>query len=163
MFMEISEEKFNQRKTEAESFYKSIGPIKCPYFSGECVYFNSTGFEHLVFKEWNKTRSQTEQYTRFRLLPLAVSVIKKSGTLQEFDERKLFVRTKSKDGWNKVMKTVKYYVFVAIVGELRLKVIVKEIEGGQKNFHSVYPSWQVVVSEGGIKKKKFFSGDLETD
>ncbi len=161
--MEISEEKFNQRKIEAESFYKSIGPIKCPYFNGDCVYFNSQGFEHLVFKEWNKTRSQQEQYTRFRLLPLAVSVIKKSGTLQEFDERKLFVRRKSKDGWNKIMKIVKYYIFVAIVGELRLKVIIKEIEGGQKNFHSVYPSWQVVVDDGGVKKKKFFTGEPETD
>ncbi|HVY67510.1 MAG TPA: hypothetical protein VHA30_01270 [Patescibacteria group bacterium] len=161
--MEISEEKFNQRKTEAENFYKSIGPTKCPYFKGECIYFNSQGFEHLIFKEWNKTRSQREQYVRFRLLPLAVGVIKKSGTLQEYDERKLFVRRKSKDGWGRTMKKVKYYVFVAIIGELRLKVIIKEIEGSQKNFHSVYPSWQAVIDGSGIKKKKFYSGEPETD
>ncbi len=83
--------------------------------------------------------------------------------MQEFDERKLFVRRNSKDGWNKVIKTVKYYIFVAIVGELRLKVIVKEIEGGQKNFHSVYPSWQVVTKNDGLKKKKFYTGEPETD
>jgi hypothetical protein len=84
--MEIEEQKFNQRKTEADIYYKSIGSVKCPYFNNEPVYFNSEGFEHLVFKEWNKTRSQVEQYTRFRLLPLAVSVIKKSGTMQEFEQ-----------------------------------------------------------------------------
>ncbi len=83
--------------------------------------------------------------------------------MQEFDERKLFVRRKSKDGWNQTLKIVKYYIFVAIVGELRLKVIIKEIEGGQKNFHSVYPSWQVTVDDGGVKKKKFFTGEPEID
>ena len=161
--MEISDEKFEQKKKEAEDFYKSIGPIKCPYFNGDCVYFNSEGLEHLVFKEWNKTRSRIDQYARFRLLPLAVSIIKKSGTLQEFDSRKIFVRRKSKDGWNQVLKNVKYFVFVAIVGELRLKVIIKEIEGGQKNFHSVYPSWQTQSDTAGNKKKKFYTGNLESD
>ena len=81
----IPKQKFNQRKTEADSYYRSVTSIKCPYFNGEEVHFNSDGFEHIVFKEWNKTRSRTDQYVRFRLLPLAVSVIKKSGTLQEYD------------------------------------------------------------------------------
>lgn len=161
--MEISVEKFNQRKTEADTYYKSIGNVKCPYFNGEPVYFNSEGFEHIIFKHWNKTRSQIEQYTRFRLLPLAVTVIKKSGTLQEFDQRNLFVRRKSKDGWNKILKNVKYYIFTAIIGDLRLKIVIKEIEGGQKNFWSLYPSWDTIKNIEGEKKKKFYSGDPETD
>lgn len=161
--MEIPREKFEQRKAEAAAFYQSIDPVKCPYFNGDCVHFNSEGFEHLIFKEWNKTRSQSEQYTRFRLLPLAVSVIRKSGTLQEYDERNAFVRRQSKGKWCKVMKLVRYYVFVAIVNELRIKVIVKEIEGGQRCFHSIYPSWNTQSDGQGGKKKKLFQGNPETD
>jgi hypothetical protein len=161
--MELTQEKFNQAKIEADAYYRSIGSVKCPYFNNEPVAFNSEGFEHVIFKEWNKTRSQLEQYTRFRLLSLGVSVIKRSGTLQEFDKRNLFVRMKSKNGWNKVMKVVRYYVFVAIFGELRLKVVVKEVEGGQKYFWSIYPSWETKSDINGEKKKKFFSGNPETD
>jgi len=76
VYVDIPEEKFNQRKTEADSYYKSVVNVKCPYFNNELVYFNSEGFEHVIFKEWNKTRTRAEQYTRFRLLPLAVSIIK---------------------------------------------------------------------------------------
>lgn len=163
LIMDINKAKFNQSKTEADTYFKSITSVKCPYFNNDPVYFNSEGFEHIIFKEWNKTRSKTEQYTRFRLLPLGVTVIKRSGTLQEFDERKIFVRRKSKDGWNKILKLVKYYVFVSIIGDLRLKVVVKEIEGGQKNFWSIYPSWEIKKNINGEIKKKFFTGDPETE
>ncbi len=161
--MGISEEKFNQRKVEAKSFYESLEPIKCPYFNGECIYFNSEGFEHILFKEWGVRRSQVDQYTRLRLIPLAVNIIKKTGTLQELDEKNLFVRQQSSYGWAKILKNVKYYIFVAIIGELRLKVIIKEIAGGQKNFHSVYPSWEVKSDGLGGRRKKFYQGNPETD
>lgn len=143
--------------------YRTIGPVKCPYFNGDRVYFNSEGFEHVIFKEWNKTRSREEQYTRFRLLPLVVSIIKRSGTLQEYCEKNVFVRGQSKGRWTKVMKLVRYYVFVAIVKDLRLKVIIKEIDGCQKNFHSVYPSWKTVMDDDGNQQKKLYKGDPEFD
>ncbi len=160
---DISDEKYNQRKTEAAVYYKSIISVKCPYFNNDPVHFNADGFEHIIFKEWNKTRSRVDQYARFRLLPLAVSVIKRSGTMQEYAERNSFVRRKSKGGWNKLMKLVRYYVFIAIIGELRIKVVVKEIEGGSKNFHTMYPSWEIEKRPDGSKIKKLYSGNLETD
>jgi len=48
--MQIDDEKFNQRRTEAETHYKSIGGVKCPYFNGESIHFNSEGFEHLLLR-----------------------------------------------------------------------------------------------------------------
>ncbi|TSA46253.1 hypothetical protein D4R52_00885 [bacterium] len=159
--MEISEEKFGQIREQAEEFYKSIGVIKCPYLEDD-VHFNVEGFEHLLFKAWNKSRTRAEQYTRLRLLQLVPAVIKKSHTLQEFDERKLFVRQKINSRWENRMKTVRYFVFVAIVKNIRLKVVVKEIEGGVKFFYSLYPSWRVVTESDGQQRKVFYSGDLET-
>lgn len=87
MEVEIFEEKLNQRKAEAKAVYDAIGSVKCPYFNGEEVHFNSEGFEHIVFKAWNRTRSKLEQYTRLRLIPFAASITKRSGTMQEYDEK----------------------------------------------------------------------------
>lgn len=57
--MEISDLKFNKIREDAEKYYYSIGRIRCPYLDGD-VHFNSEGFEHLLFKTWNKTRSRSE-------------------------------------------------------------------------------------------------------
>ena len=160
--MEISEEKFELVRKRAEDEYYKIIDVRCPYF-GDVVHFNRVGFEHLLFKEWNKTRSRVEQYIRLKLLPLAPAVLSKSHTLQEYDERKIFVRQKINAQWGSRMKLVRYYVFVAIVNDARIKVIVKEIEGGSKIFYSLYPSWKVIVDGNGARKKKFFTGDPEVE
>ena len=160
--MEIEEEKFKRLREKAERDYEAIGKIRCPYFK-EDVHFNTEGFRHLLFKSWNKTRSRTEQYMRLKLLPFAVELIENAHTLQEYDQRKLFVRQKTSSRWCKTLKLVRYYVFTGIFQdkEIRIKVIVKEIAGGAKFFHSVYPSWRVVRDSFGRKKKVFYSGNLE--
>ena len=160
--MEISEDKFNKIREDAEKYYYSIGRIKCPYFN-EDIHFNSEGFEHLLFKSWNKTRSRSEQYMRLRLLSLVCQVISKSHTLQEYEEKQILVRQKINSRWEKRNKLVYYYVFVAIIKDCRVKVIIKEITGGEKFFYSLYPSWKVVVDVNGNQRKVFYSGDLEMD
>ena len=159
--MEIDDLKFNKIREDAEKYYYGIGRIKCPYFN-EDVNFNSEGFEHLLFKSWNKTRSRSEQYMRLRLLPLVCQVISKSHTLQEYDEKQIFVRQKINSRWEKRNKMVYYYVFVAIINDFRIKVIIKEIAGGEKFFYSLYPSWKV-DDVNGNQRKVFYSGDLEND
>lgn len=141
--MEISDSKFDLVRKSAEEEYKKIKRVKCPYLN-DYVHFNTVGFQHLLFKDWNKTRSRTEQYIRLKLIKLAPLVISKSHTLQEFDERKIFIRQNINSRWESRMKTVYYYVFVAIINEARIKIIVKEIEGGVKTFYSLYPSWKVI-------------------
>jgi|SRR3989338_4066612 len=160
--MGINDTKFNITRTKAEEDYEKIGKVKCPYFD-DYVTFNTIGFQHLLFKNWNKTRLRTEQYIRLKLIKLAQLVIAKSHTLQEYDERKNFVRQKINSRWETRMKIIRYYVFVAIINNARIKVIVKEIDGGAKLFYSLYPSWKVTVDINGQKKKKFFSGNLELD
>jgi len=77
-----------------------------------------------------------------RILPKVVDIIKYSHTLQEYNEVKIFVRQKINSRWEKMFKTVRYFVFIALLVEqnFRLKIVVKEIEGGQPFFWSVYPS-----------------------
>jgi len=161
--MTVTPETIERTKTEARQKYDAIGKIKCPYFGGEEVHFNSEGFEHLIFKTWNKTRSLTEQYTRLRLLPLVALIIKRSGTLQEYDEKNIFVRHQSSGRWTKVMKLARYYIFIAIIRDLRMKIIIREVDGERKKFYSVYPSWHTESDGNGGKKKKLYSGNPEMD
>ena len=160
--LEIDPVKFAEVRKRAEEEYSAISKVRCPYLNME-VSFSREGFEHLLFKSWNRTRSMVEQYIRLKLIRLAPQVVQKSHTLQEYKEQKLMVRQKLKSGWGSRMRLVRYYVFVAIINEARIKVIVKEIEGGKPFFYSLYPSWKIEVDVNGQKRKKFFSGNPETD
>ncbi len=162
--MEIDREKFEKIKKETKEYYAKLGAVRCPYLKAD-VHFNEEGFGHLLSKSWNRGRSLSEQYTRLRILPKVIEIIKIAHTLQEFDERKIFVRQKINSRWEKRLKIVRYYVFIAFLKErnFRLKIIIKEIEGGQPFFWSVYPSWKITKDNNGNKRKVFYSGNLEED
>lgn len=162
--MEILDEKFEEVKRNAKNFYNNLNGIKCPYLNKK-VQFNAEGFEHLLSKSWNRGRARSEQYIRLRLLPKVVEVIAKSHTLQEYDERNMFIRQKVNSRWEKRLKTVRYYIFIALIvrQSVKFKVVVKEIEGGLPFFWSIYPSWKVETDDSGNKKKIFYSGNLEED
>ena len=158
--MQIDEKKLEETKKKAKEIYEKIGKVWCPCLKDD-VCFNSEGFDHILSKTWNRGRSSLEQYTRLRLLPLVPNIITKSHTLQEYDERNILIRQNINSRWEKRMKLVRYYVFIAIIKEVRLKIIIKEIEGGNKIFYSLYPSWK--TTKDSSKKKIFFSGNLEED
>lgn len=40
-----------------------------------------------------------------------------------------------------VMKPVTYYEFIAVMKQNRVRVIIKQIDGGQKFFWSIVPFW----------------------
>lgn len=137
--MEIPKEKFENVKAKAEEFYKSIDKVRCPYLNDE-VSFNAKGLDHIKFKRFGKSRSNMDQYMRLRLIKLAPIVLKKSHTLQEFFETKSFERIRSNTRWEKKMVIVKYYGFVSIVNQSRVKIIVKEVDGAQDFFGVLYHS-----------------------
>ncbi len=162
--MKISKEKFKTVRNDAKEYYDSIDSVYCPFLRKN-VNFNKYGFEHILSKSWNRGRSTIEQYTRLRLLPKVEEIIKLSHTLQEYDERMMMIKQKINSRWEKRPKKVRYYVFIAIKVSLRVrfKVVVKEIDGGQPFFWSVYPSWGKEKDTNGETKKVFYSGNLEED
>ncbi len=161
--MEFTPEKFNEIKREAETFYATIGPVYCPYFK-EKINFNAKGWDHLIFKQWNKTRLISDQFSRLRHIKLAPEIITQSKTLQGYWTTQKFERTKKKEkGWEQTLKMTHYYEFIAIMeshgSKIRVKIIVKQVDGGEKFFLSIIPFW-------GIDKKGervMHSGDPEND
>ena len=168
MSYEINLEKLEKVKQEAEEFYATIGDVFCPYLKGE-VSFNAKGLEHLKFKERGKARVVMDQYVRLKLLPLAPRIIRQSNTLQELFETKRLEQQKINSRWERRLVSVTYYGFVAIINGARIKIIVKDVKGGNKFFWSLIPFWKYnKKGEGGRNipyrnKKILHAGDLETD
>jgi len=155
-------EQFQRVKQEAEDYYKTVNAVFCPYLKSK-INFNAKGLDHIKMKSWNKSRLVSDQYLRLKFLKLVQEVLKNSGTLQEFHETKNFERIKDTGRWQSIMKPVVYYGFVAILNNVKIKIIVKRVEGGQPYFWSVIPFWKTQRDEIFQKiKKVFHEGDLET-
>ena len=155
-------EQFERIKQEAEDYYKTVNAVFCPYLKSK-VNFNAKGLDHIKMKSWNKARLISDQYLRLKFFKLVPEVLKVAGTLQEFHETKNFERIKDTGRWQSIMKPVVYYGFVAIINNVKIKIIVKRIEGGQPYFWSVIPFWKNQKDEICQKiKKVFYEGDLET-
>jgi len=159
--MDIPQERFDDVKSEAEEFYRSIGVVYCPYLK-DTVAFNTKGLEHIKFKERGKARVRTDQYIRFKLLKLAPKIISNSHTLQEYFETKKFEKINTNSRWEYRVVEVIYYGFVAIINQARIKIIIKQIVGGNKFFWSLIPFWKNDKKNSG-NKKILHAGDLESD
>jgi hypothetical protein len=144
---EINEYIFNKTKEDGEKFYKNIKNIYCPYLKVK-VSFNAKGLEHIKMKNRNKSRTKSDQYLRLKFLKLIPYILSKSGTLQEFNNR----------------GGVKYFGFIAIVNNIRLKIIIKKKNNNNPYFWSIIPFWKKERDEISQKiKKVFHEGDLKSD
>lgn len=150
---------FVKIKDEAENFYKTIGEIYCPYF-GEKIAFNTKGFKHLKFKSDKRARPYKDQYPRLKLLYLAPEVLKKSHTIQGIWKVKRFEAQKTNSRWEHIAKDVIYYEFIAVLENIRIKVILKEVSGGEKHFWSIIPFWGIDKIN---HKRILHSGNPESD
>ena len=154
--MEWSEERFHAAKQKAEATYGAQRSIHCPYFKQDII-LNSDGFHHLQFSA-RRERNKNEQFLKFSLLPLALKVIRASGTVQEYRKGLAPVGKKSHRGGFTPMKEVQYWGFVAIVGERQRKIraILRKVGDGNITFWSVMPHGKIAngqqkLSAGGIE------------
>jgi len=138
--LEFTNEQFKDVKTKGEAFYKSINEIYCPYFK-EKISFGAYGLQHLKFKRREQSRMEQDQYMRFKLIHLAPEILKLSHTVQGISETKKFERIRMHSRTDTVLKLVNYYEFIAVIKRNRVKIIVKQIENGQKFFWSIIPFW----------------------
>ena len=154
-----NQEDFEKIKTEAEAFYATIREVFCPYFK-EKIAFNVKGLKHLKFKSDRQARTNNDQYARLRLLRFAPEVLNNSHTVQGIWEIKRFEEQKTNSRWEHILKEVRFYEFIAVLEDIRIKVIIKEVQGGQKHFWSVIPFWGI---DKVTSKRILHSGDPEHD
>lgn len=150
---------FEKVRIDAEMFYNTIGEVRCSYFS-EKISFNAAGFKHLLFKSDKVARPRSDQYARLKLLNLAPQVLLLTKTVQGIWKKKCFERIRTHSRTDIILKPVSYYEFIAVLDNVRIKVIVKQIEDGQKFFWSVIPYWKI---DSINSRRILHSGNPEDD
>ena len=146
-------EKYLRLKEKAEQIFQENPLVYCPYLQ-EQITLNSDGFHHLRYSA-RRERNKKEQMLKFSLMPLAIKVIKKSGTIQEYRKSLTQVGKKSEKDGLAPMKPVEYWGFVAIVGErslIKIRVILRRIGDGKIIFWSVMPAIKLTRDE--LKKMR---------
>jgi len=145
----MDSEKFKEIKDKTRKLCERQEPIYNPYLQTKVV-FNSESFHHLCYSD-GREREKNSQTLKFRLYPLAIAIIKKSGTVQEYRKMLVKVGKRSKrDGFTK-MKEVEFWGFSAIVGErelISIRVILRRIGDGHIIFWSIMPDTKL---KGGQK------------
>lgn len=137
--MDVDHEYFKERKDKAKVIFDAEREIYSPYFQTNVV-LNSDGFHHLQFSA-RREREKKSQLLKFSLLPLALDIIRKAGTIQEY--RKLLTpigKPSPRDG-SVPMKEVEYWGLVAIVRErnVKVRVVLRRVGTGNVTFWSVMP------------------------
>lgn len=132
---------YESLRGNAQKFYTDIGSVFSPAINRK-ISFPSEGFNHIIFKRAHSEREKPSQILRFKLLPLAVKLIKISTTYQEFEEtlQEFIVKSFKKS----VKKTlpVKYWGIIAIIDGRKIKVIIRKIrDNGMPHFWSIVPAW----------------------
>jgi len=123
-------------RAQTKEIFERNSLIHCPYF-GTDVVLNAEGLHHLRYSA-ERERTKPEQMLKFRLLPLALDVIRKSGTVQEYRKIWQAIGKKGADGM-RVAKEVEYWGLVAIVGPRpdKIRVILRRVGNGNITFWSV--------------------------
>jgi hypothetical protein len=153
------DEDFGLVRAAAEAAYAALVPVRCPYFKEE-IAFNAKGIRHLKFKSDRRARPRRDQYARLKLLPLAPRVIAASSTVQGVSHVKQFEMHKTNSRWEKALRNVSFYEFVAVLDNVRVRVIVKQVDGGEKHFWSIVPHWKINLA---TKHRVLLNGDPEND
>ncbi|MEI6346052.1 MAG: hypothetical protein WCO79_02360 [bacterium] len=148
--------KFEAIKKKGEAFYQNIGQVYCPYLK-EKVSFNAQGLEHLKFKQRGKARNLGDQYMRFKLIAFAPKILGASGTLQGLLRTNAFERVKIHSRTEMFLRSVSYFEFIAIVDQFRVKILVKQIEDGEKFFWSIIPFWS---TNSSTRERTFHDKDF---
>lgn len=129
-----------QEMAKAETLYKDVKFVLCPYFKKN-VTFNSDGFHHLRYNGSGSEREKVSQMNKFALLPKAIEIIIKSGTLQQYRKQWGAVGRKKNSDGSRPMKEMEYFAFEEILGTgtnmLRVKAIIRCVGNGEPHFWSV--------------------------
>ena len=126
-------------KQLAKDTYSKIGSVSCPALGGEIIEFTSNGFEHLI-RKGRKLRTKNEQRRRFDLVPYIEEIVKNPHAKITFrqTEKKYVV---NRQGENiQLTSRASFWTFYTQINTSKIKVVIRQIHPGQKQFQSVMGS-----------------------
>jgi hypothetical protein len=128
---------YDRLRDEMKDIFNKTPEIRCPFFN-QSVFLNADGFHHLRYSA-RRERTKPEQILKLSLVPLALEVIKRSGTVQEY--RRIWQPIGKSSGHDDMRpaKEVEYWGLVAIIGPrpTKIRVILRRVGDGKIVFWSV--------------------------
>ena len=152
---------YEKLREDSQKFYNSVSKIFSPALSQE-ICFSAEGFNHIIFKGSRSEREKSSQILRFKLLPLAIKLVRLSTTFQDFEESLKEVDFKSFKKRVRKTKVVKYWGIIAIIDTRKIKVIIRKIGDGSAHFWSIIPDW-ATSSYRDIKMFPTMKGNPDED
>ncbi len=152
---------YDKIREDAEAFYRTLPDHNCPALNSS-VSFSSHGFNHLIYRKGRTERDRSSQIMRFKLLSKAHELIAITTTIQEYEDTLKEFRVKKHKEKVSITKQVKYWGLIAIIGDRKIKVILRRIGNGNLHFWSVIPAWVTSKTRDG-KYIKTMKGDPESD
>ena len=110
---------------KVKKIYKSLGSVTWPGLNGERVFFMDDGFRHLIKKN-RKFRKFKDIYRRLRIVKYCKEIIESSRSYKDY---KIVIGR---------MVTFKYWSLEGKVRELKIAMIIRQINNGRKHFFSVF-------------------------
>ncbi len=115
----IEQESYEDAQRRAKGFYFKIGRVWCPLLN-DYIRFGGAGWRHIIRKR-GVFRPKSEQKRRFALLDDAANLIEDSTTEVIYSE-----------------KALKFWKLIGRRPDCIIKVVIRQFEGGEKHFLSVY-------------------------
>ena len=159
--LQFSEDNYSKTKEDARKAYSTFGSVKCQALEGQSVYFTSEGFNHLVYKN-KRERNKKDQFMRFKVLDLAKKILDITTTYQEYEETLQNVLVKVMKHKEYRSTSVKYWGFIAIIENKKLRVVVKQVRGNKLQFWSVAPYW-TTTKHGDVKFMDYTAENMEEE
>jgi len=132
-----------EARKKAKVEYAGLICAYCPALNNDPVYFTSEGFNHLIYNGARRERNKKEQVARFKLVPYVKRMIEKIENFDHTENRTIQVRRKKKGGKTvKEFANAKYWVSKGKVKGQSLKVVIIQVEKGNKRLASIVPAWK---------------------
>lgn len=142
---------YEQSKVKAKQIYSKIGRVPSPALSGDYVVFNSTGFTHLM-RKGRIPRTRNEQKRRFCLLEYVEQIVKNPKAVIEYKQKeiKYFI---NRHGEKMLTTSVaNFWTFIEEIKGCKIKVVIQQLNNGQKIFLSVMGGDVEIDNKNSIKK-----------
>jgi hypothetical protein len=133
--------RYDEIRNEASNLFSSFGKVACPALKNQYVSFTAEGFNHLVYRIKKQERHKGVQIMRFELLTKAKELLSKTTTVQEYEEYFKEIQVMSHKKQVKKNVLLRDWGFIGIIGNFRIKVVVRQSGDGEKKFMSVIPAW----------------------
>jgi len=143
---------YEKAKAKAKKTYSNIGRIKCSALDDD-ISFSRLGFNHLI-RKGRIPRTKNEQKRRFTLISYVEAVIKNPKAVILYRERKIKEKV---DRHGKMIlreSIAHFWTFVEKVQDCTVKVVIRQLDDGNKHFFSIMGDNIKVTKGKKLKTKK---------